>query len=182
MDSLLLWNPLGGAATPWEQQPHKFLPFLLPCEPIPVTSLTLRLRHQAFLCRSKHPPSLTSPSTRAPLNAQIQTTKSLTHAIPRRQSQQLTFTSTKSSYRALGVGVGGAGAGGAPFQNRVFTNWKEPADDPRLKGSFGDLKNKTIRCDLGIYKNGGGGAVARNQQQPGGIYPLQGRHRKDDKR
>lgn len=54
-------------------------------------------------------------------------------------------------------GVGDGGAGVAAFQNQVLINWKEPADDPRLKGNFGDLKNKTISCDLGIYKNGGGG-------------------------
>lgn len=35
-------------------------------------------------------------------------------------------------------------AAAAAFHNRVLINWKELAHDPRLKGNFGDLKNKII--------------------------------------
>lgn len=146
-------TPPARGSTSWEQQPHEFLPFLLPCK-LPQGQASLGgIRHQALLCKNgkKNLPLLPFPS-RAPLNAQIQTTKSLTHAIPRRQPQQLTSTSEKSSYMAPGAGWGGrdGGAGAAASHNWIPINWKELADKPWLKSNLGDLKTKTIHNDLGI--------------------------------
>lgn len=37
------------------------------------------------------------------------------------------------------------GGGGAAASHKWFLiNWEELADDPRLQGHFGDMKNKTI--------------------------------------
>lgn len=115
----------------------------------------------------KNLPLLPFPS-RAPLNAQIQTTKSLTHAIPRRQPQQLTSTSEKSSYMAPGAGWGGrdAGAGAAASHNWIPINWKELADKPWLKGNVGDLKTKTIHNDLGIDWKVWGGEAEWGGREP----------------
>lgn len=44
------------------------------------------------------------------------------------------------------------------FFNWIFINCKELVDDRLLKGNFGDLKNKIILSDLGIYKKRRGGS------------------------
>ena len=67
-----------------------------------------------------------------------------------------------------GAGGGGGGdrgrGGAAAFHNGVLINWKELADNPRLKGNFGDMKNKTIQCDLEIYKKRRGSRVVARHQ------------------
>lgn len=41
--------------------------------------------------------------------------------------------------------MGKEGAGGvAAFHSWILINWKELADNPRLRGNFDDMDNKTI--------------------------------------